>query len=81
MNGDVRLTSDTPVGRPAGYALQQNHPNPFNPHTTIDYYLPESGHVLLSIFNLAGQQVRTLVNAPVEAGFHVVEWDGRDEQG
>jgi len=48
---------------PAYYRLHQNYPNPFNPATTIDYALAQAGHVQLTIFNLLGQRVRTLVDA------------------
>lgn len=63
--------------------LQQNHPNPFNPTTTINYSIREPGHVRLSIYNAAGQLVRTLVNetqSPRSGGFAVV-WDGRSNAG
>ena len=66
---------------PKDYALGQNVPNPFNPSTTIEYRLPEAGDVLLVIYNLLGQEVRTLVRESMDAGFHSVVWDGTDEFG
>ncbi len=66
---------------PKDYALGQNVPNPFNPSTTIDYRLPEAGDVQLVIYNLLGQEVRTLVQESMDAGFHSVVWDGTDEFG
>ena len=66
---------------PKDYALGQNVPNPFNPSTTIDYRLPEAGDVQLVIYNLLGQEVRTLVRESMDAGFHSVVWDGTDEFG
>ena len=66
---------------PAIYSLAQNYPNPFNPTTQIQYRLPEAGEVHLSIHNLVGQKVRTLVEHMQPAGMHTVEWDGRDEEG
>ena len=66
---------------PTEYALGQNVPNPFNPSTTIDYRLPEAGDVQLVIYNLLGQEVRTLVQESMDAGFHSVIWDGKDEFG
>ena len=60
---------------PAGFVLQQNYPNPFNPSTTIRYGVPERAHVLLSVFNTLGQQVATLVEAEVDAGYHEAIFD------
>lgn len=66
---------------PATYGLDQNMPNPFNPATAIQYQLPEDGHVRLVVYNLLGQEVRTLVDERVMAGHHAVMWDGRDDSG
>lgn len=67
--------SDDPV-LPQGYALEQNHPNPFNPATTIHYSLPRRSAVRLDVFNILGQRVATLVDGDVSAGEHTVRWDG-----
>ena len=83
-NGDrVRIgkLSTSADGLPTSYALGQNYPNPFNPGTMIDYALPNAGHVTLEIFNVLGQEVRTLVNEFNTAGLHTVEWDGRSNDG
>jgi hypothetical protein len=62
--------------------LHQNHPNPFNPATTISYYLPEDGSVTLEIYDVTGRQVtRILDGACKERGFHSELWDGRDSRG
>ena len=66
---------------PRLYRLAQNAPNPFNPSTQIEYQLPESGAVQLVIYNLLGQQIRTLVQGEQEAGIHRVRWDGQDAYG
>ncbi len=66
---------------PQSYALSQNFPNPFNPGTLIRYQLPEKAKVALTIYNLLGRKVRTLVNAELEPGFKSVYWDGRDDRG
>jgi len=63
------------------YYLSQNHPNPFNPETSIEYQLPHSAEVNLTIYNLQGQKVRELVNATKAAGIHSVRWNGRNELG
>ena len=66
---------------PQGYSLSQNFPNPFNPVTTIKYQIPHAGHISLRIFNIAGQEVRTLTNGQKSAGNHNVQWDGTDNLG
>jgi len=63
------------------FILQQNFPNPFNPQTTIRYYLPQSSDVNLSIYNVMGQKVKTLVSDFQSQGFQSVTWDGTDKNG
>lgn len=75
------VTSEINNGLPKAFALGQNFPNPFNPTTTIRYDLPLQSHVRLSVYNMLGQEVRTLVNGTREAGFHQITWDGRNEAG
>jgi hypothetical protein len=60
---------------PNSFELKQNFPNPFNPVTMINYQLPMTSEVDLSIYNLLGQKVATLVNERKRAGHHQVEWD------
>lgn len=55
--------------------LNQNYPNPFNPNTTISYQLPVDGKVKLSIYNMNGKKIITLVNDNLSAGYHTVNWD------
>jgi len=69
------------LGLPTTYDISPNYPNPFNPTTTIKYQLPQSSDVTLSIYNILGQKVRTLLNSRIEAGYHSVEWDGRNDAG
>ena len=66
---------------PAEFQLFQNHPNPFNPETTIQFQLPEESHVLIRIFNTIGQEIRSLVDVNFGSGYHSVIWDGRDNFG
>ena len=70
-----------PDGLPADYALEQNYPNPFNPATTIEYSLPTRSEVTISIYNILGQEVKTLVNTTKPAGNYVARWDGTDRTG
>ena len=56
----------------------QAAPNPFNPTTTLHLALPGGGRVALTLYNMAGQRVRSLVDETLEAGYHAVVWDGRD---
>jgi hypothetical protein len=66
---------------PAGPRLEQNHPNPFNPSTTIRFSVPRAGRAHLAVFNAAGMQVALLMDRVVEEGEHTVEWHGVDSQG
>ena len=66
---------------PDKYDLHQNYPNPFNPITKIKYDLPEFAHVRLVIYNLLGQEIRTLVNEMQAPGFKQVHWDSKDVNG
>ncbi|MCA9730727.1 T9SS type A sorting domain-containing protein [candidate division KSB1 bacterium] len=68
-------------GLPTEYALLQNTPNPFNPETTINYSLPQSGIVILTIYDTLGKHVKTLTSGHKDAGYHSVKWDGRNENG
>ena len=60
------------------FTLHQNYPNPFNPKTIINYELPITNDVELTIYNLMGQKVETLVSAKQNAGVYRVEWDASD---
>ncbi len=63
------------------FSLSQNYPNPFNSATTIEFSIPEDSMVDLCIYNILGQQVRSLVSEKLAAGNHIVRWDGRSESG
>ena len=67
---------------PLANALKQNYPNPFNPETTIPYALKSDAVVSLTIYNIAGQVVRKLVNGEaLAAGQYQAVWDGRSQSG
>ena len=71
-----------PVAKiPTKFALYQNHPNPFNPTTGIQYDVPRDAHVTIAVYNLLGQKIRTLVDAKLPAGSYRAIWDGRDAFG
>ena len=59
----------------------KNYPNPFNPTTTIDFSIPKTSEINLSIYNLKGQKVKTLANEQLERGNHSVVWQGKDKYG
>ena len=66
---------------PKQYTLQQNYPNPFNPTTNIKYQIAEKCQVIIKVYSVVGQEIRTLINEEKEAGFYTAHWDGRDEFG
>ncbi|MBI4491022.1 MAG: T9SS type A sorting domain-containing protein [Deltaproteobacteria bacterium] len=67
--------------KPKEFGLDQNYPNPFNPATQIAYRLPVDSNVRLAVYNILGQQIRTLMNGFTPAGAYTVTWDGKDEAG
>ena len=66
---------------PTAFSLADNFPNPFNPTTTIQYALPQAADVELTVYNVVGQPVRTLVAEHQSVGRYVVEWDATDDSG
>ena len=69
------------ISMPMEFALHQNYPNPFNPTTSIRYDLPNAGKVTMTIYDMMGREVRTLVNNNVDAGFQSVTWDATNNFG
>ncbi|MEC9307507.1 MAG: T9SS type A sorting domain-containing protein [Candidatus Neomarinimicrobiota bacterium] len=67
--------------RPAGFRLEQNYPNPFNLQTRIDYNLPEKSRVMLTIHDIMGRDVLTLVDELQEPGIKTVSWTGVRKDG
>ena len=78
---DTFLGSGKRVALPDSPQLAQNHPNPFNPATTIRYALSHAADVELTVYNILGQPVHTLVAGHQSAGFYAVEWDATDASG
>jgi spore coat protein A len=63
---------------PKNFELSQNYPNPFNPSTEIDFSIPENSHVRLTLYNLLGQEVSTLIDGEIPAGLHKVKLDASE---
>ncbi len=63
------------------FALHPNYPNPFNPETRIRFELAKTSNVRLMIYDVLGRKVRTLVSDKMDAGHHVVNWDGMNDEG
>jgi hypothetical protein len=75
------VDNESPAGLPLPFALHQNHPNPFNPQTTIEFNLPRSSEVSIEVYNVVGENIITLVSGRIPAGSHSVIWDSRDDNG
>ena len=65
------------AGTPTEFSISQNFPNPFNPTTTIPFALPHTGRTTITLYNLLGRTVRTLINGELKAGYHELRFDAR----
>jgi hypothetical protein len=74
--GTATSNEDITSERPNRHRLYQNYPNPFNPTTTIGFDLGKSGSVLLEVYDVTGRRVAKLINEPMSAGYHTVQFDG-----
>jgi hypothetical protein len=82
VNENAQILSELEVvALPTSYVLEQNYPNPFNPGTTVKFKIPVKGPVQLTIYNLRGQKIRTLVDAILDPGEFNAAWDGRNDAG
>ncbi len=81
--GEMDYLFDTGIMSIAGIplTLYQNFPNPFNPHTSIRFFLPREERVVLTVYNASGQLVRTLSEQNMTSGQKEVRWNGLDNQG
>ena len=79
LHGPVSATPIKSV--PKEFCLHPNYPNPFNPETTISYDLSEDGFVELSVYNMRGEKVTTLIKGNQEAGSYRLNWDGTNRNG
>ncbi|SVD24326.1 uncharacterized protein METZ01_LOCUS377180, partial [marine metagenome] len=66
---------------PITYTLHQNYPNPFNPVTTLRYDLPENAMINITIYDMLGREVKTLINQTQDAGYKLVIWDATNDYG
>ena len=84
LNGAKHYTAEVSVdvltsvveSAPLAFTLEQNYPNPFNAGTVIRFTLPSTATVALTVYDVLGHEVRTLVEGPMAAGMHQVSWDG-----
>lgn len=74
----VTASSEDNLGLPVEFALFQNYPNPFNPSTQIAFDVPSSEFVTLRVFNLLGQDIKTLASKLMSPGKYTFEWNGTD---
>jgi PKD repeat protein len=79
--GGATAADDEVSQTPTKFSLAQNYPNPFNPTTTIRFELPTTSEVKLEIYNILGEQIRTLFNGKKDAGVHEMIWDGKNKDG
>ena len=79
LHGALAIDNDVAKMIPQKFELLQNYPNPFNPQTAIEFRVPYTGWINLTVYNLLGQKVRTLVNGVHEQGQYRVMWDSRNE--
>ncbi|NQV50222.1 MAG: T9SS type A sorting domain-containing protein [Candidatus Marinimicrobia bacterium] len=75
------VSVDDEVEHPPSFILIQNYPNPFNPSTTIHYDIPAESMVLLSVYDVQGRLIKTLVHEEKHTGSYHIIWDGLDSSG
>ena len=75
------LWADLGIAIPDEFAIHQNYPNPFNPVTTLRYDLPEQGHVRITIYDMLGRDVKTLINEYQDPGYRSIIWDATNDYG
>ncbi len=75
------VTDVKSIENASAYRLNANYPNPFNPTTTLSFSIPSHELVSLTIYNMLGQEITTLVNSTLDAGDHSYVWNGRDAAG
>ncbi len=81
FNENGVVANDDEVYPPTNLFSLRNYPNPFNPETNISFNLPVSGNITLTVYNVKGQRIDSLINKPLLSGQHVYVWNGTDENG
>lgn len=81
MTANSTVSVESTDSNPTSFTLEQNFPNPFNPITTIHYYVPFDSQVKIIIYDLMGREVNTVVNDYMAIGNHIIQWNGRDDLG
>jgi len=77
----IGVPNDDPSAIPLATVVCENYPNPFNPTTTIKYSIKNPSHVIMSVYNSRGAQIKMLVNAQKTPGFYQITWNGEDNSG
>jgi len=72
---------EMPEQPPLSFQLFNNYPNPFNPTTRLEFYLPQQVDVSLKVYDIMGREVMTIANESMNAGYHRMNWNGRDKRG
>ncbi len=80
-NVELETTVEAPPLLPTDFALGQNYPNPFNPSTSINVAISQTSQVRITIYNMLGQEVRTLFDGQMEGGVKTINWNGKDQIG
>ena len=80
-NYSVQVSSNQTIDYPVIFKLNNCYPNPFNPVTTLRYDLPENGLVNITVYDMLGREVKTLVNRTQDAGYKSVIWDATNDYG
>ena len=75
------ILSEIEPNIPTEYALFHNYPNPFNPITTLRYYLPRDINVIITIYDIMGKVVKTLINSPQNTGYKSIHWNATNNAG
>lgn len=81
LKNNTTITRVDDLGIPIQFSLDQNYPNPFNPNTTIKYTISKISNVTLKVYNIMGEEIRTLVNKVQTSGLQSVIWDGTNNLG